>query len=340
MTKLLIILGFSMLILGFASAEPILHTPQIITVSSSQSIVPISFFNDGLTQQFNVAFVSDNGFAYLEEYSISVDENSYGSFSLVIGNSGIEPGLYFGKAIISDSSGVIFNIPVIYGKESDLPRRFDVSIEFDESLDSDYISDELVISPNVKLYKLDYNPSTSNNIALEFIVYDLNGEVIDSSEEVLAVSTQSSFEHFSNLGVNPPEGIVLAAIVKNSGLTWLDVSQVQLPVNSQIFFSPPVKQKNSSSLIYLSVFSFLLVSIILLSYFWNHRVMSQANDWRSRVNYIKKIQFSDSAKAMRKLKYQKDVLQRAYESHYITKESYNEGILAIESLSSKLKKRL
>ncbi|MGV8142007.1 MAG: hypothetical protein ACP5NS_00025 [Candidatus Pacearchaeota archaeon] len=340
MSKLINFLLLILFFIGFVSAEATLHTPQIITVSSSEATIPISFFNDGLSQNFNAAFVSDNGFARLEDYSIYVEEESYGSFSIIIGENALEPGLYFGKVIISDTSGAIFNIPVIYGKESDLPRKFDVSIEFDESLDSNYISDELVISPNIKVYKLDYNPSTSNNLNLIFIVYDLDGNVIDSTEDVLAVSTQSSFEYFSNLGTSPPNTVVLAAVAKNSGLTWLDVSQVQLPISPQIFFSPPVEKKEYSSWMYLGIFALLVISMILLSYFWNARVMNTANDWRSRVNYIKKTQFSDSAKAMRKLKDQKEVLERAYASHYITRESYNQGISTIENLSKQLNKRL
>lgn len=327
------------LTLGFASAEPILHTPQIIAVSSSQTTIPISFFNDGESQVFNAIFVSDNGFAHLQDYSISVDENSYGSFSLVIGDSELEPGLYFGKVVISDSSGILFNIPVVYGEESDLPKKFDVSIEFDELLDSNYLAGEITLSPNINVYKLDYNPSTSNNVVLEFRVYDLNGNLIDYSEDTLSVSTQSSFEQFSNLGESPPSSVILVALVKNSGLTWLDIAEVQLS-GQQVMLSPSIEKKDYSSWIYFGVFVFLLFSMIVLSYFWNHRVMNQAHDWRSRVNYIKKTQFTDGAKAMRKLKYQKDVLERAYASHYITKESYIEGISTIEKLSSQLKKRL
>ena len=80
--------------------------------------------------------------------------------------------------------------------------------------------------------------------------------------------------------------------------------------------------------------------MIALSYYWNHRVMSQAKDWEAQVNHIKKTQFSDSARALRRLKSQRDVLVRAYSNHYITKESYRKGIAEIDKLTTSLKKRL
>lgn len=326
-------------LIGFVSAEPILHTPQIITVSSGKSTFPISFFNDGDSANFKAKFISNVPFAYLQEESINVDKETYGSFSLILGDSKIIPGIYFGKAVIYDNLEELFIIPVIFGKESDLPKKFDVSIIFDESKDTKISFDEITISPTIDVYKLDYNPSTSNNVIFDFIVYDLNGNILESSEKTIAVSTRSSFEQFSNLGANYPSGVVLASMVRNAGSLWLDVAQINLP-KSDLLLSPAVEKKDFSSWIYFGVFIFLIVSMMFLNYFWNRRIKKQANDWSSHVDYIKKTQFSDAAKSIRNLNEQKNVLERAYKSSYITKGSYQRGIIEIDKLTTSLKKRL
>ena len=336
--KNLYLLFFVFLIYS-VSAQPVLHTPEVITVSSGKSVIPISFFNDGPAREFNGAFVSNSEFGYLQEYSVNVDKESYGSISIVLGDSDIAPGIYFGHVLISDESGLLFNVPVVYARESPLPQKFDTSISFNEVSDTNFNSGELTISPNIDIYKLDFNPSTSNNLAFYFEVYDLQGNILDSSEKSLSVSSRTSFKQFSNLGNDYPEEVILFAKVTHNGLTWLDVASVKLP-KSEIALSPIDEKRDYSSWLYTGIFIFLLASMIVLSYFWNHRAMKQAGDWRSRVNYIKKTQFTDTAKAMRNLKYQKDVLERAYASHYITKESYLDGLSTIEKLSEQLKKRL
>ncbi len=338
--KIILFFLIFILALGFTCAEPTLHTPKILTVSSSGTTVDISFFNDGKARLFSAAFFSDDGFAYLEDYSVFVDKESYGSFSLVIGKSELEPGIYIGRVVISDESGELFEIPVVYGEESDNPKRFDVSIDYNGAVDTNFLSGELIISPNLGVYKLNFDPSNSNNVVVEFAIYDSEGNLIESSEDTLAVSTRSSFEQFSNLGTDYPKNVILVATVTHAGSSWMDVEDIRLPESESEFSLSPPEGKDYSAWIYFGVFALLVFSMIALSYFWNHRVMNQAHDWRSRVNYIKKTQFTDGAKAMRKLKYQKDVLDRAYSSNYITKDSYTKGIAAIENLSSQLKKRL
>ena len=78
----------------------------------------------------------------------------------------------------------------------------------------------------------------------------------------------------------------------------------------------------------------------MLSSYWNKRVVSQAADWKKRVLEIKRIKFSDTAKEIRKLEHQKNLLERAYEKGNIKKISYEEGKKHINELIRKLKKRL
>ncbi len=330
---------FFIFFISFTSAEIVLHTPQIITVTSSDTELPVSFFNDGKEDTFNAVFVSksDKIFASIETKDIVVSKDEYGAFNLKIDADSVEPGVYFGEIIISSSDNKLKKIvPVIVGIESDLPRAFDVSIELDEDLGISYVEGELKVITDVSAYKLDYNPTTLNKVVLSYYVYDLNGKELDYSEEIVSISTRSSFTKVTNLGDIYPSEVVFVALVRSQGKVWLDILQTPSSSND-IYLSP--EYPNSNYWIYLTIFSFLIASIIVMSYFWNHRNMVQANEWQSKLQEIKKYQFSDSSKALRKLASQKEVLQRAYSSKFITKQSYLEGISSINKMSENLKKK-
>jgi hypothetical protein len=339
MYKLIFILLF-IILPSFSSAELILHTPEIITVSSSDTRIPISIFNPDSSNAFTSVFRSSSGieFASVINDNVFIDENSYGSFDVSIDADSVEPGVYFGEVSIYSSKSLtpIFSVPVIFGKESDLPRAFDVSIEFNEDLGISYINDELTLDSEIHVYKLDYNPTTLNNVVLDFYVYDLQGDLIDTSQDTVSVSTRSSFTKFTNLGSISPSEVVLVALVRSQGKTWLDVYQV--PVKSDLYLSPPEDRTNYW--LYLGIFSFLIASIIILSYFWNHKVAVQADEWKSELKEIKKYRLSDSNKALKKLNSQKEILQRAYSSHFISKSSYLEGMSSINKMMEDFEKRL
>ena len=55
---------------------------------------------------------------------------------------------------------------------------------------------------------------------------------------------------------------------------------------------------------------------------------------------IKKIRFSDIARAINKLEYQKNILELAYKKGYIRKKSYEDGKMKVNNLIKGLKKRL
>lgn len=339
MRKVLIFL-FLFFNLCLVSAKPTLYTPEIITVTIGSVELPISLFNDGEERMFRASFHSQNNFAQLVREEVLFAEDSYGSFNLKINSELFEAGVYFGEVWIyfSDSPDPDFVVPVILAKESRLPREYDVSINLDEDLGISYLSDELNLNPSIDVYKLDYNPVKHNDVLFGFGAYTMQGTKLDYSEEIVSVSSRSSFKKFFNLGKDYPKEVLLVASVEHKGGIWLDVLQVSLKQDERIYFSP--ENKSSNYWIYLGIFTFLIASIIALSYFWNHRVVVQANDWRQRLESIKKYQFSDSAKALRKLSLQRDILQRAYSSRFISKSSYLTGLSEISKMSEDLKKRL
>lgn len=323
-------------LLSFALAEDVPHTIEIITARGDNFVYPISFFNSDASGTYSASL--DKGIiAKLDFNSINVGNEDFGSFNLIVGNEQASRGIYFDTITISKGSELFQKIPVVVGLESKTSEiEYDVSIDFDANSDISLISGETVLSPIINVYKLNYNNPGSNAVALTFSVYSVKGDLLISSEEVVSVSRQASFEHFFNLGLSDYEEVLMVVSAKSGNSFGIDMSQASL--SNSLLFSPP--SDNYAPRIYAGIFIFLISSVMLISYLWYNRSVNQAKDWKSELEYVKKTQFTDAAKGLRKLEAQKDVLHRAYSSRYISKSSYDSAINELNQLSERLKKRL
>jgi hypothetical protein len=327
---------FIFFFVGFVSSETP-YTPQVITVRGF-TVAPVNFFNSGEGQVYTASLERNSLAVRLETDSVYVQGNEFGSFSLIIGELELEKGVYFDKMIISNAYGVFQEVPIIIGFESRSAQiEYDVSIEFNPNSDISVISGETILSPKVNVYKLNFNNPSSNGVGLIFSIYSIDGELLFREEEVVSISRQASFEHFFNLGANPLNEVLIVVSARKGNSVGLDVAQVSI---SQGLFFSPLSGKDYSFRIYMSVFVFLISSLMLVSYLWYGRSVRQAMDWKSQINDIKKIKFSDIARSLRRLVLQKEVLKRAYVLRYISKNSYDSAMLEIDKLSDKLKKRL
>ncbi len=336
MIKFLIVL---ILFIPLSFAKVDLETPQITTFTTidSRVIENINFFNDGPGKSFTAVLQNPDSIISIISTLTYVEEKSYGSFSLSIDTSSTEPGIYFNKLSILENE-LLFEIPVVLViEDKSFNLNHDVIIDI-QSYDISDISGEMLLSPGFKIHKLDYDNSI-NNLLFETFVYSIDGNLIYSSEESMSVSRTTEFERFINLGLDVPKGVVIVGKTKSNGFVGYDIAQLNTQTG-EILLSPQIIEKDYSYWIYLGIFTFLIASIIVLSYFWNHRIVTQASEWKTKLNDIKKYQFSDSRKAIRKLEYQKEILQRAYSMHFITQTSYVQGISEIEKMSENLKKRL
>ncbi len=336
MIKFFIIL---ILLLPISFAKVDLETPQITTFTTvdSKVIENLNFFNDGSAKYFTATLQNKESIISIISSPIFVEENSYGSFSLNIDTSGVAPGIYFNKISIFGDE-LLFDVPVISViEDKSFDQNHDVIIDI-QSHDISDISGEMLLSPGFKVHKLDYD-TRINNLLFNVFVYSINGDLIYSSEESIHVSRTTEFERFINLGLNVPEEVIIVGKTESNGFVGYDIAQLNTRTG-EILLSPIINEKDYSYWIYLGIFTFLIASIIVLSYFWNHRVITQAREWKTKLDDIKKYQFSDSGKAIRKLASQKEVLQRAHSMHFISNSSYIQGISEIEKMSSNLRKRL
>lgn len=333
MNKLIFIALF--FCLSFVVAQDTPHTIEIIT-TRSEATFPISFFNSDSAGTY-IAQLDKGEVVRIDSNSINVGNEDFGSFNLIVGNDENVKGIYFDTLTVLKGSEIFQEIPIVVGLESKNSQiEYDVSIDFDSNSDISTISGETVLSPVINVYKLNYNNPGSNAVALTFSVYSLEGDLLLSSEDVVSVSRQASFEHFFNLGATDYDEILMVVSARSGESFGLDMSQVSL--SNSLLFSPPVD--NYSPKIYVGIFIFLISSIMLISYLWYNRSLDQAKDWKSELDYVKKTQFSDAAKGLRRLEAQKNVLERAYSSRYISKGSYDSAINEINKLSDRLKKRL
>lgn len=318
------------------SAQETPHTVEIITARGS-AVFPVSFFNTGTAGTYTAQLEDGSPAVRIDPSTINVGNEDFGSFNLIVGNEELARGIYFDNLIISKGSEIIQEIPIVIGLESRSSEiEYDVSIDFDANSDISVISGETILSPIVNVYKLNYNNPGSNGVALTFSVYSLDGDLLTSSDEVVSVSRQASFEHFFNLGLTEYDEVLMVVSAKKENSFGVDLSQASL--SNSLLFSPPVDNKTPK--LYLGIFVFLISSIALISYLWYNRSVNQTNDWKTEIEQIKKTKFGSAAKGLRRLEAQRDVLQRAYNSKYISRSSFYSAIEEIDKLSTQLKKRL
>ncbi|MEK6847109.1 MAG: hypothetical protein AABY16_02995 [Nanoarchaeota archaeon] len=341
MKKLILFFALIIANLIFVFAQPTLETPQVTTITTVDTslIESVNFFNDGSEAVFTASLGEPSSVISLDSSSVFVEENSYGTFSLHINTENTLPSIYFNSLKIYRNGAILFDEILIIAVTEDKAFNVNHDVIIDlQPHDIDYISGELVLSPSLNVYRLNYD-SPLTGVALRLSVYTIDGELLDFSEENLAVSGTASFERFINLGNNPPEEVIIVAATESAGRTGFDIAHFNT-VTGVISFSPPLEKKDYSTWIYFGVFILLIGFVLIMSYFWSRRTMKQAKEWRSQVNYIKKTQFTDSARALRKLQLQRDVILRAYNNHYISRDSYQKGIFEIDKLMTSIKKRL
>ena len=327
--------------LVFVSGQPTLETPQVTTITTVDTSImeSVNFFNDGSESVFTASLREPSTVISVDSTSVFAEENSYGTFYLRVNTENTLPSIYFNSLRIYRNGAILFDdIPiVIVAEDKAFNVNHDVIIDL-QNYDISTVAGEMVLSPSLNVYRLNYD-SPLTGVALKLFVYTIDGELIDFSEENLAVSGTASFERFINLGSSPPDEVIIAASAESAARVGYDIVQFNT-ITGEISLSPLLEKKDYSTWIYIAVFVLLLGFVFIMSYFWNRRSMNQAKEWRSQVDYIKKTQFSDSAKALRKLQLQKDVLVRAYNNHFISKDSYQKGIGEVDKLTASIKKRL
>ena len=119
----------------------------------------------------------------------------------------------------------------------------------------------------------------------------MEGNLLHSSERIVSISTQTSFEIIANLKEDNSEVILYASIISDRvGVDFssygLDLLQISLGDN--LLFSLPIELKEYSSKIYIGLFLFLLSSIVLVVYLWYVRQEEETEELKKEINDMRK----------------------------------------------------
>lgn len=328
---------FLFFLIGLVQAESILSDVQfesssIIKVSIKEGEVinqPIVFFNSGQSRKFNFNRIDNFGFFEVGEKELIVEKDNFASVDVFLGNSNLKKGIYFGKIDIIESDD-FFSIPVLLIVNSKA-KLFGSSIRISQN--SLVVSDSL--NTDITFFNL---KSILPSAFIEYKIVDLEGNIILEQSEILEIKREVTISKEFKIPDNAEEGAkYLIVSIKQGDSFYLSSETFDISKKSR---TQPIVEKDFSSLISLGVVVFLLFSVIVISYFWNRRILIEAKDWRKQINKVKKTKFGDSAKYLRKLIHQKNILERAYGLKYISKKSYVEGTKEINLLIKKTKKKL
>ncbi|MDP4039580.1 MAG: hypothetical protein Q8P57_03305 [Candidatus Pacearchaeota archaeon] len=316
----------------YAGVEDISFNTDIVKVvvpRGQTHTAEFNFFNNGEMIILNLEKNSIFDFFTVPE-AVEVGSNISGHFNIVF-NSGLPAGVYVGVINISDYTGASNEILVIFENE-DAGRTFDLA--FSEG-------PELL---NVPLGTFDlgvtvFNVNSQNTEAFfEIKVLLKNGLELEEESRIVYVNRELTFnENIQTAELESGETYVVIGSATNQGVKGTS-SLIFTVAGANL--SPIDNIIDYSNYILFFVIGFLIIFAIFLSYYWNRRTLMEAKDWRSQIGEIKKAKFGDSARTLRKLNMKKSTLGRAYSEHYITRESYSQGIREMNKLIERVKKKL
>ncbi len=340
MKKAFVFVMLGLLIINLSAGFEV-HTPaiKIGLKAGSSGIQTISVFNDkDEAKTFTIEKEHGRNFYEIGENTLEVGPKTYGTVTLTLGSPIVLPGLYLDRVIISDGTSEK-GVPVVVEVSSKGKILFDTIIE----AKIDYLAvPGSNFGARVKVYNIG---AVQDAVEMLYGIQNFGGDMIHEKTEVLSVREPIEIRKEFSLPESLPEGLYVFSVAARQG-NYASPNDYSYSVTSQLFIVEqrtslsPVIEADSSKTIGFFIILFLMVSVIVLSYYWNKRVLNQGKEWRTKVSEIRAVKFSDAARSIRRLNYQKHLLEKAYGSHYVTRESYEQGRKEINNMISKLKKRL
>mgnify|MGYP001571944015 CR=1 FL=1 len=177
------------------------------------------------------------------------------------------------------------------------------------------------------------------DVLIEYLIKDFSGNIILNESETVSVEKQVSFSKTIKLPKNMKEGDY-AAIVYARYSGALGSSDVIFSVKKTEF---PLSRDR----LFMIIFPVILAVIIIIFFVRYERrklkdiVKSQVGDMKEINKMIKTKERAAVKKIVigRKLKKQKESLEKAYSLGYISKESYLKGRERIQNMHGKIKKK-
>ena len=294
---------------------------------------PVKIINHGKEQKFNIDYFSENNFIFVEPESFLIGANEEKMFNAIFNSKDYPAGVYFGEIAVKGEKDSI-SIPAIL--EIETPSiDFDVSPEIAPSYSQVLPGGEF--AANIKIYNMKLE---SKEVSLHYAIKNREGNIILSESQDLDVLDEVQITKTFLLPEEIEPGnyvFSILAIGKNSGSVGTSSALFDVALSLSPLAGRPFSYYLDLALVIIFV---LIVSFLVINYYWNKRLVSSVKEWNQKIVDIKKIKFSDIGKEIRKLEYKKSLLEIAYKKRYIKKDSYEEGKRRVDLLIKKLKKRL
>ena len=299
---------------------------------------PVSILNAGESQSFSISYFSANNFIIIDESELEfvLGKGEGKSIDVILNGKFLGSGVYPGEILFKGKDNLV--VPAILEVETFSPL-FDLSIEIPES--SLKISEGSDFVTEITVYKL---KGESSNAILNYYISDTKGNVIVSESQDVKVDKQLKLTKTFPLPPATATGnYVFYATAKDVGYISTGTSSLLFYIFlPEVDLGSPSSKKDDGYFLIASfiIIVVLIVSFLIFNHFWSNRLVNEAKNWNEKLNDIEKMKFSDSAKKINKLKYQRDILEKAYAKGYIKNKSYEEGKRKINDIIDGLKKRL
>jgi hypothetical protein len=338
MVKKRVIFGFVMGLFIFfsvaiASADDFGVDPPFIrgTITIQKNLsYPLKIYNLGEEKEIGINVKKTQDFIVIDKEKINLAEGGRGVVNVVLYKDNVEEGISVGSIEVSDKREII-KIPVLLGVETPL-SDFDLSLSFPET---EEVSEENMLNTLVNVYNL---RSDEKDVELTYEIFDLEGNSLYIEKRPISVERQYQLQNNISVKALREGNYILAASVAGKDSTGVSALLFNVPsIRKDAFIS------DTSNLFYilsLSTIFLLVLAFVGINNYWNRRLVRVTEGWKKRVEEIKKIRTGGYERKVRKLKYQKYLLRKAYSKKFIKRSTYRSGTKKIDDILNKIHKKV
>jgi len=321
---------------GAITTKQFTFTPELIKVIIKKgdfykSTIKVKNTGDLVEKlKINVTVLTDSVTPSEKEIEIKAGEEK--EISLFFSSENLSEGTYTG-ALVFSSAGFEKRIPIIISVKSKL-LLFDVTLNIPSKYKEVKPGEDVMLQ--VTLFNL--GEVGKVDVHLNYYIKDFEGNTIASKESVVATETQASFSELLKLPGNIKEGQYVAGA---------DARYDQsIGTASDIFY---VTKGGINFLLFIIVAVIVIVIIVVNSVIttlhFNRKIKEISKHYTKEIAEMEKrihkghLEVVEITKIGERLRLQRDLLKKAYEKGYITRNSYENGESRIRQVYYELKKK-
>ncbi len=302
------------------------------SIHSGESVTfPVTLLNTGGDDIFFITYYSEGNFIDEGIRDIFLEGGEEKTFDVVLSSQNLTEGVYTGEINVS-SSDKSYILPVIFEVESQ-SVYFDAITEIAPRFARVPSGDEFEVK--IKILNLNLR---EGDVHLLFEVKDFEGKILFSEEQDLFVKTQAEVKKSFVIPNNAGKGEYIAyALVSDKATGFIGTSSSEFLITDKAFYE---LYGSSITLFAIIILFVLMVSFVIVNYYWKRRLIISSKNWRKKIGNIKDVDYQGINKRINKLEYQKSLLKEAFDKGYIKSQTYRSDLKDINALIKKLKKRL